>query len=631
MTDYKKLKVLIERGLFPTKETRVTGQVSDISEQVINSVLVVIEEYFKQYDIEIYFEKFKYPDKNKGQEKYKEYLADFLFQLKQFKRQTNTLKKKPLTVFKEYMGSESKNIFTYIEQIVINPVNKHIKFITPEVESYKEVRRIISELSNVPINILNLKDEKLFTLKLDELIEVNEEDEIIEEVEDNPLFLNEDFEKMRLKYVLEQNNETIHKVGFQEFQSFPELVPSFIDSNTISDNKILSHIFIEGYHGTGKTTLAQQIAFLVDNEHSFYINSHNFENKIMTDKDKGNIKRFIGYVHYHGGTIVIDDMNKNIYAKTFSRECLQEANKIDLKLIFISSLEQHNDLTDIKTFADLFYKEKWEGLKANNLYIELSIHKKNDEVKIKLLENMLINYLHIKNIEIETCISRDDLDYLNNEFGGLLYLLKMAIDNQPFKSLQELKIKQAQDTIVKNYKTLVDKQCNATFIHFSIMDLYLRIGEDQYYNNYLFQRPEIAELINGHHMYLLRDYSFNKNVTLSFPNMVIPIILSRYLNAMSGSKFNLYTNEKSLVELLNFSSNNIMNTLRYLRIRRKEVDNFYKLSRYLLNIDSFSASSTNKLNLIEIGLLISSFIKNDFSKRINLYTDERLPPREQIL
>lgn len=391
MTDFKKMRALVDNSIFPTQETRRERQSLNISEQVINKVFNQLENYFKEFDIDISFEEFQSTGLHRAKESYKNYLEIFNYEVKQNKRKMNMLKRKPLTIFKDYIGNEKENIFSYIEQITNNSKSTHIKFINVEVECYKICRKVISDISNVPINILNLKDEKLFYLRLDEFRQGYLEDAIEKEQEKNPEYLNDSFEKMRLKYILELQNETVHKIGLNELEKFPHKIPHFITTKTVLDNKLLTHMFIEGYHGTGKTTLAQQIAFAIDKENSFYVNSANFENKIITDKDKGNIRSFIQYVHYYGGTIVIDDMNKNIYAKTFARECLKEAENVNLKLIFISTLEQHNHLTDIKTFSELFHKEAWDDIKQNNLYIELSAQHKNDKNKIQFLENFLIN------------------------------------------------------------------------------------------------------------------------------------------------------------------------------------------------------------------------------------------------
>ena len=65
-----------------------------------------------------------------------------------------------------------------------------------------------------------------------------------------------------------------------------------------------------------------------------------------------------------------------------------------------------------------------------------------------------------------------------------------------------------------------------------------------------------------------------------------------------------------------------MNILRYFRVRRKEINKFYKLSKLIINKDSFSPDSVNKLNLIEISLLVSSFTKKDFSRKYDIYSQK---------
>jgi len=621
MTDFKKLRMLIDKNIFPTTETSREEQTYDFSEQVINKVLKMLEEYYLEYNIQVNFEKFESIGLNQAKVNYKYYYEYFLSKLKMQKSKVSAIREKPTTVFKDFFGSEAKNIFSYLEQITFNSKSTHIKFINTETKYYQKCRKVISELSNVPIDILNIKDQMTFDINLNNML-LKRIQHNAEEKKENSLYINDTFEKMRLKYELELNNESIHKIGLNEFENFPQIIPSFIDEKTIDNNMLSTHIFVEGYHGTGKTTLAQQIAFAISKENSFYINFSNFEREVINDNEKWEIKKFIETVKYYKGTIILDDTNKTLVSKTFTRIALEEAETIGLKLIFISTLEQHNDLKDIKTFSDTFHKGDWERLKENNLFVEISAHAHSKHYKIEILKNLLINYLPTKNLYLNIDISKNVLDYLNIEFGGLLYLLKVAIDNNKFDTLEDLKIKRAKSSIVNNYSKLVEKQHNYSFIYFSIMDLYLRIEEDKYYNIVSYKRPEILQLIEEKHMYLVGDYNFNNNVAIYFPNLVIPHILVEYLDNINQNKINLYSSEDFLAELFTFSSANIMNILRYFRVRRKEADKFYKLSRLLLNQKSFDSNSSDKLNLYEITLLISSFLKKDFSKLENVKQEE---------
>ena len=611
LRDVQKMRILIERNFFSSEYTNIYKAGEDMAIRVLNTVIKGFEQEVISMGIEVHLE--KYTGAGSGAENWEAYFHEFNTQLKPYQK-TVDLKKLRLThLYKNYFGTKGKNIFSYMNQITTKTTSEHTKFISIDSPYYAKCRDAISLISGVSIDILQLKDQKLFEEKLDLLVK---KQDIMEQEEkafsENKFFISNEFEKKRLQYFLELQNEINHKIGLTQMLQFPQLLPSFIDSSIVKDRVLLKHIFIEGYHGTGKTTLAQQIAIYLSKENSFYIDTMGFDETIITQNDEKDLLRFLMSIQYLKGILILDRINSSAYAKLFARRCWKIADEIGLKIIFISTLEQHNTLKNLQTFTELFHEDDWEVMRKNNYYLEISSSQMAKRNRLNILKNIITNYsVCIKKEEVFSPNSRL-LEYLDTEFNGMIYLVKLALDNQDVSSLEHLKVKKAKEMIVSQYKPLIESD-NLELIYLSAFDIYYRVQEDIYDDLYSLEHPELRELFEQKHLYIVKDASFNKNIAIYFPNQLIPIQLAEFLDMKGKNRFNLFASRESTAYLDGLSKNNIMNILRYL-ILRKEVKYIDKLVNFILVPECFCVESQHKINLYELNLLVATFVKDEFTK-----------------
>jgi len=626
LNDYEKIQILIKRNFFISDYDKPTKIAEDVAQQVVNKIINDFTSELSSLDINIDF--YEYGASGTGAENWNAYLQNLNTQIKPYEKRLNLKKLKLTSLYKDYFGTKGKNIFSYMNQITTKSSTEHTKLITLDSLFHAKCREKISFLTGVSIDVLKLKDENLFQQHLDAMIEEKNLFEKQEKVfTENKVFISKEFELFRLKYLLELNNEIHHKIGLQQLLKFPGLTPCFFKEDIIHDNILLKHIFIEGYHGTGKTTLAQQIAVAVSLENSFYINLTELKNDILTEEEENKIKRFLESIKYLNGTVILDNINSSAYAKLFTRVCLKIADKINLKMIFISTLEQHNTIQNLQTFTELFH-ENWDEIKRHNLYIEISLSKTAKKHRLNILDNMVSNYSSIISKRKKFQFTSAALEYLDNEFNGMLYLIKLALDNQNVATLEELKVKKAKEFIITQYKPLLENG-NLELIYLSAHDIYFRIQEDLYYEEYLLNHEEIDELFKQKHIYVVKDDSFNKNIVIFFPNQLIPLQLAEYLDRINNTSFNIFTSKESIAKLNTFSKNNIMNMLRYLILRR-EKKYLYEIIQFVLYPDGYIVNSEQKINLYELNLLVATLTKRDYTylKTLSLSRQQLILLRE---
>jgi len=622
--DYDKIWILVDKKLFKTEYTKKNKIADDISKQIINLVIDNFKSELSTLDININLT--PYMNSGTGTENWNFYLEELKQELKLYK--DNVKNSDILKLYQNYFGTTKKNIFSYVNQITTKSTSEHQKLTSLDNLVYSKSREAISSLTAIPIDVLKIKDKYLFISKLDEEINNKYKDEIEEKIyNENKSLISDKFEIYRLKYLLELNDDIEDKIGLKQMLKFPYLMPSFIDKK-LRNKKLTSHIFIEGYHGTGKTTISQQIAIAINLENSFYIDLKNLQEEILTQKDIVEIERFLNSLKHLNGILILDNINTSAYAKRYVRVCLEIANEISLKVIFISILEQHNTLKNIQTFTELFH-ENWEKIKDSNIYIEISSNESAKQNRFNILKNVISNYYFLVSNYKHAIINDRLLEYLDSEFYSMIYLLKLALDNQDISNLYEIKAKKAKKLIVDRYRLIIDSN-NLELIHLSAYDIYFRIQEDTYDDQYIIKYPEINELLKQKKIFIVKDNNFNNNLVLYFPNQLIPLQLSQYLNN-GNNRFNIFSSLKFLSNLDSLSKNNSINMLRFLVLRKdfKYVDNLLNL---IIDDKSFDINSKHKINLYELSLLIITLIKEENSEQKSIsFSQKKLLLLETML
>lgn len=608
MYDYEKIQLLLDKNRFEiTDKTELINQIINKTidnfkkECKSNGRTIVL----KSYDSSI----------EKGKEAY-------IYYLRQVKRYT-----KDITIlFENNFGIVSRNLFTYLDQIINRTTSNHEKFYKDNMVFYSRSRDIIGSLTNIPIYILKEENKETFKKLLEEYIEA----EIIEKYKrkdlDNPIIIKENFDDLKLEYILKNQNEDINYIGSNQLKQF-KAFPKFIDNSVLENHTLKKSIFIEGYNGTGKTALAQQIAYYISQEYSYYQSFNDNYNNILTETKRNEISSFLNMIKEHKGILILDNINLNTDSKTIVNYYFEESKKIGVKLIFIATLEQNNDISNIKTFTEYFYSKEWNNIKNNNLYLEFSTSydKEVQSNNILLLESFLVNYLTINNKINTLPIQRDlILETINKEFSGMLYLIKLAIDDIDFTTLENLKVKKAIEIIKENYSELIKDISNieiCNFLFLSKNNIYMRIKQDKYDYNFSIKFTDIEELIKDKKIYKVNDMSFNNNYAIFFPNTLIPNELYKIVE--QKDTINHLKDVEYLDSLLNLSINNITNIIRYSLTTKQEQKNLLYLSKYLLDSNFYNLEYKNSISLYDVISLLNIYGDYDLNseKPINLKDD----------
>ncbi len=592
MTDYEKIQALITKERFSIDQNNKY----ELAKLIINKTIENFEIASKDYGRTVHLNAFDFTYKNQT-DAYIHYVT-----------RTKKLSRDIIPIFESYFGMDKRsNLFTYIDQIIIRSSKTHDKFSKETLPFYSKCRDLISVLADIPVHILKQTSKTEF----DELLKEHIESEIIETYKrkeiSHPVVIKENFDSYNLKNLLEFYNDDPNYVGLNQLAKYKTL-PQFTDDSTLSNNTLKKHIFIEGYHGTGKTTLAQQIAYKINIENSYYISFQDDYNNILNTNEKESIRAFLKMLKKNNGIVILDNINLNTNSKNTAKFYFDEANDIGLKLIFIATLEQNNTIQDIKTFKDIFYDSSTQKLNSENLLVELSNSKESLQHKRQLLDSFLINYLSFINQEDLLPKKPDDRDKLlttlNEAFKGILYLLKLAIDKNNYISLYDLKYNEAISVIEENYEELIDNLDDKTIHNFLFItknNIYLRVKKDEYIYGFSQKFKFIKKLINEKKIYKLEDNHFNKNIAIFFPNTIIPSEIYKIVK----NRFDIYEkdhflNDDYIESFLDLSVNNISNILRYCININEDIKNLLSISLHLTDSKFYNSEFKESVSLHDI-------------------------------
>lgn len=520
MYDYEKMQYLLKNGnfIFNKNIKTITKKRTIIYPLIINQIISSFNSELKSLG-----ENYELHNYNINRS-HKEFHEHYLTLIKE-----NTSGYEDL--YSNYFGKESSNIFTYLNQIIMKQPN-HKKFFEGADESfYLRCRYHVAKCANVSIDTLKASSKEEFITLLEEDDGFKETNESFDINAEEPFDIYE-FNCFSLEKVLTEKNFDDNFIGLNQLNSFKYPIPDFFDDNCIKDNKLQKHIYIEGFYGTGKTTLSQQIAFNISKKYSYYFDFKLYDEKYDMQTQVNNITPLLKFISINQGVVILDNININSYTKYITSIFLKESEKLGLKLIFIAKLEQHNTISKTHTFFDI-YTEQEIYLENNCFKIELSSSQNHYKNRINILKNFLLNYLPIKEKENLFPLDSKTLDKLDKEFNGLLYLLKVSIDNQDFNVLEELTVESADSIIHTKYNELLndlDNKYVRDFIVISSLNLFMRVDQ-LFYNKYFILKNKLfKELHVQKLLYIIKDIKFNSNYVIYFPNHVIPLKLAEFIS-----------------------------------------------------------------------------------------------------
>ena len=322
-------------------------------------------------------------------------------------------------------------------------INKRIKII---IILEKENNYLENNLRNLNINDIYL-NKKINLEKLIEIIkekEINKEEELKNEIE-------------RLKKIIEEKNKKNRNIIFKKTKNYIVKKLSNKKGIKIKKNNNAKIITFSGYPGTGKTTTALVLGFLLGKENSkvLFIDMdlknksiekilHSKINTIKTKKRKNNFEK-------------IKLLMKNrILKNNFEKEKLK--NKNVTSIIF-----------KIKNFnKKIINKLKYKNLKLKNIKNKKLILKKYNK-KIKYKNNKkekIINKINLIKIKINKKIfllNNIEIFYKNNKKNNHEY------KKNKFKKLGRKNFENEKNILNNNIKILLERY--KKYFNFIIIDL----------------------------------------------------------------------------------------------------------------------------------------------------------------
>lgn len=618
MYDYEKIQELIKKERFDLKPSKnIMDRRYELEEIIINNIIDQFMVECEANGTNVKFDKF-ISSNERSNNIYDQYL--------------NTLQNKPAFIqelFINYFGDKRSNLFSYIKAITSKASSKNKKLFGNGSMFHQKSLQTVIDLANIPKEvILQTTEEKFLDLLSNTIKEEIKQETQLEELE-NLEFIKEYFELNKLKYLLEKNNEDKNFIGLDQLQQF-QVMPKFIGDTVLQNGILKKTVFIEGYHGTGKTTLAQQIAYNISLENSYYIHFKENEDRELTDYDKSLITKLLEYLKDLNGVVILDNINLDTSSRNIARHYCNESKRIGLKLIFIATLEQHDNVSKPKSFTRYFHHH-WKNLIENELYIEFS-NAPYESIQIhnnQLLESFLQNYLTLINKQHLIAKNTETiLEKIKKEFSGMLYLIKTAIDSDKFETLEDIKQVKAIEILKDRYLDIIN-HIEAVEIHnllfISEKNIYLRITHKNYDRNFNTKFLFIQDLINNKHLYKVNDTKFNQNYTLYFPNTVIPKQLRKV--AKFRTKTTPWKDQRYIKSLVDLSVNNITNLIRY-SFHKKKQRNLIDITRHILKNEYFNLEKKNSLSIFDVMNLLKVHIEHN--KQVQ-YSDTSISRMDHLL
>lgn len=593
MTDYKFISDLLY-----SKKFKNIDYSENITQQRNNLLILIIDNITSKFyeaispTIKDIYNKPTYKDEYETILKFKEN-NDKVTNAELYEAYKNTLPYSDdnfiINTFKEfYGGTSATNVFSYVYQIITRSNSGHVKLTDHNsIKYHRVVKNIIEELSNTKeYNVIETQDKQYKNANSDCNGEYND----------------------KLIYKLERDDNDIDSVGISQIKLYQDRYKDIIDI------KHKRSIFIEGSFSTGKTTLASHIAYEYSNNHSYYFDLKNFDEEV-TDSIKNSINLFLKVLHDNSGIIILDNINASVYGINLAQTYFKQNNQYKIPIIYISVLEQQNTLTNIITHTEKF-SEYHRLIDHKDICIEIT-----NKDRIDILKYFLYTYLEYKDKKrLLDSLNQDILEYLDDEFQGVLYLLKIALDNQKDTTLNDLKIEQSHKVVLDKYKVLIDNYSNETskpaivsLLLLSSLNIYYRVNKDYYENVFILENPYIEDLIKKKLLYKVIDKKINTNYVLYFPNLIVVRYILTYIQQKTKKSFNELLLKKSIINtMINHSYTNIDRLKRYFKDDIQYIEKLHKSKIIYTNQDN------NKIELTTIIQNLDTVLSNNNTKELKI-------------
>lgn len=392
-------------------------------------------------------------------------------------------------------------------------------------DSIRLIKRAISELAKINIKSLSAKTEKEFEthLKLKFGHYENLDD----------YFFNFRLEKQlnNLKF-----NSSIKQIkDFKKSLKLPKYINTIEEIN-FKEKKIKNTLFIEGFAGSGKSTLIQNLAYKLNREDVFYIDLKEDEAKELINKD---IALFLKEIQKAKDLLIIDNIQHTDKILRVAEKFLLESLNIDFPIIISSQKFIYKDDATQCT-KDILFKDITKELKDKIKFIDLT----NTTIAISLTKSLL-KYHNIENKK-QYPIAEDLAKDLNEKFGGNISYINfsLAVSND----IKNLNMSKFRKYIKEEYAELLSmndmQEFKLLLLYTSSMDYTFQISKDLYYDENLDLESSLIEKLvptqdnkkEVKSKNLLFKFENEKTITLVFPHNTI----AKYLIELISKKRNIY-------------------------------------------------------------------------------------------
>lgn len=481
--------------------------------------------------------------------------------------------------------------------------NDYNKYKTDSIEYVKEA---IVELSDIDISILGIADEETFK-------EYFEEQEIY-------IDIHKDFEKYRLKDILKDNKFDERQLKLKDFDKNLEL-PSIINKNILDKHQLAKTLVIEGISGSGKTVLAQRVAYEVSKQYSFYID---FDIDIDIDIDsihynyksyQKKIEIFLNQLMEAKGVLVLDNIQASPKSKKITEDFVKKSLKLEIPIIIVVQYELVRYNKKIKNFFENFIEDIDYNLNISQFNI-IYIAEGTNYLKTRIsLTRNLIQYFF--NIElINNLPTKNQIYNIERKFHASLFYLKKAIEFK--EGLENINIDIAKEEILKQYSILHNNP-NDYFGFKFLFTLISRkngkfiIKKEIFLKELADERVIIDELVEKKMIFKLLD---KENVILQFHHKLIPNILFDKLRKDQDVRLLLYSSVNYFYLLDKLYFQYLLYTISLL----KRDDNLFVKTIQLLLKNNFDIKSILSLKMVNVKIFfdkdnnIINFLINEKEK-----------------
>lgn len=380
-----------------------------------------------------------------------------------------------------------------------------IKF---EYTAYRLIKQAIVELTNINHEALDTKSLQEYKLLL----------------EHKQCHTPDIFKNLKLKNHLEIYINSKNTLSLKDFEKHIKL-PSIINDNILKDKTLAKTLFIEGLSGSGKTVLAQRIAYEVSSVNTFYIDLSDTTTKEILNKYDNEINSFILNIKHSLGTIILDNINFSIETIAISKKILLKCYEIDLKIILVAQYEIINNALVQHNFHHVFFMDNiLSNIHEHVYYLELSNQKQLLELRYSIIESLILFYSN-KDYRYEN-ISHDKVIKIESEYGCILKYIKFSIDSLISFNIDKISRDNVKSLILNEYYEIFDLSVNKEFKFaltlISSYDKSIFIPHNSYKVNLIDEPILLNKLVDKRKIFLVND---TYNYKIFFPHQIIPLTL----------------------------------------------------------------------------------------------------------